>query len=189
MPSITLFKRDSNPESHLRHFKSAIILYKVDDALMYKEYTSYRTIRRHVDHLFNLHKKANKSHRDYLRRFKAEKANIIGCNDLIAASVFKKGLPTEHELLRKRYALWDDDRISTKKASKQADHPTRHASQKSNKRPPPLREDPSGRDTSKYYTFHGEHGHYTNNCNAWKRHLEELLRDDHYTKFIAKKAI
>lgn len=36
MPSITLFKGDSNPESHLRHFKSAIILYKADDALMCK---------------------------------------------------------------------------------------------------------------------------------------------------------
>ncbi|CAL8133394.1 unnamed protein product [Prunus armeniaca] len=33
-----------------------------------------------------------------LRRFKAEKANIIGCNDQVASSTFKKGLPTEHEL-------------------------------------------------------------------------------------------
>ncbi|CAL2276657.1 unnamed protein product [Prunus armeniaca] len=140
---------------------------------------------------------------------------------------FQKGLPTEHELYRelaktpsqtlaevfttaKRYALWDDDRIAAKKASKQVDHPTKQASQKSNKfeqktrdkrrsrpqegsletgtftefaipihqilaqvkdkpwvrRPPPMKGDPSKRDTSKYYAFHGEHGHYTNNCNA-----------------------
>ncbi|CAL8117008.1 unnamed protein product [Prunus armeniaca] len=32
-----------------------------------------------------------------------------------------------------RYALWDDDRIAAKKASKQVDHPTKQASQKSNK--------------------------------------------------------
>ncbi|BFG41484.1 hypothetical protein CerSpe_277580 [Prunus speciosa] len=183
-PSITPFKGDSDPESHLRHFKSAMILYKADDALMCKvfamtlrgaaqdwfhtlpsasignfkefaliftkEYTSYKTVRKHADHLFNLHKKPDESLRDYLRRFKAEKANIIGCNDQVASSAFKKGLPTEHELYRElaitpsqtlvevfataeRYAVWDDDRIAAKKASKQADHPPKQASQKSNK--------------------------------------------------------
>ncbi|CAL9029738.1 unnamed protein product, partial [Prunus brigantina] len=38
-PSITRFKGDSDPESHLRHFKSAMILYKADDALMCKVFT------------------------------------------------------------------------------------------------------------------------------------------------------
>ncbi|CAL8119193.1 unnamed protein product [Prunus armeniaca] len=283
-PSITPFKGDSDPESHLRHFKSAMILYKADDALMCKvfamnlqgaaqdwfhtlpsasignfkefaiiftkEYTSYKTVRKHADHLFNLRKKPDESLRDYLRRFKAEKANIIGCNDQVASSAFKKGLPTEHELYRElaitpsqtlaevfttaeRYALWDNDRIAAKKASKQVDHPTKQASQKSNKfeqkardkrrsrpqdessetgtftefaipihqilaqvkdkpwvrRPPPMKGDPSKRDTSKYCAFHGEHGHYINNCNAWKRHLEELVREGHCTEFVAKKAI
>ncbi|CAL2247769.1 unnamed protein product [Prunus armeniaca] len=107
-----------------------------------KEYTSYKTVRKHADHLFNLRKKLDESLRDYLRRFKAEKANIIGCNDQVASSAFKKGLPTEHELYRElaitpsqtlaevfataeRYALWDDDSIAAKKASKQVDHPTK----------------------------------------------------------------
>ena len=36
-----------------------------------KEYTSYRTIRKHADYLFNLRKKLNESLRDYPRRFKA----------------------------------------------------------------------------------------------------------------------
>ncbi|CAL2241650.1 unnamed protein product [Prunus armeniaca] len=215
-----------------------------------KEYTSYKTVRKHADHLFNLCKKPDKSLRDYLRQFKAEKANIIGCNDQVASSAFKKGLPTEHELYRelaitpsqtlaevfataKRYALWDDDRIAAKKACKQVDHPTKQASQKTNKfehkawdkrrsrpqeggsetgtftefviqihqilaqvkdkpwvrRPPPMKGNPSKRDTSKYCAFHGEHGHYTNNCNAWKRHLEELVRKGHCTEIMAKKAI
>ncbi|CAL2237866.1 unnamed protein product [Prunus armeniaca] len=94
--------------------------------------------------------KPDESLRDYLRRFKAEKANIIGCNDQVASSAFKKGLPTEHELYRElaitqsqtlaevfataeRYAFWDDNCIASKKASKQVDHPTKQASQKSNK--------------------------------------------------------
>lgn len=45
-------------------------------------------------------KKPDKSLRDYLKRFKAKKANIIGCNDLVASSAFKKGLRTKHELYR-----------------------------------------------------------------------------------------
>ncbi|CAL8119143.1 unnamed protein product [Prunus armeniaca] len=231
------------PFASIGNFKEFAIIFT-------KEYTSYKTVRKHADHLFNLRKKPDESLRDYLRRFKAEKANIIGCNDQVASSAFKKGLPTEHELYRElaitpsqtlaevfataeRYALWDDDRIAAKKASRQVDHPTKQASQKSNKfeqkardkrisrpqegsletgtftefaipihqilaqvkdkpwvrRPPPMKGDPSKRDTSKYCAFHREHGHYTNNCNAWKRHLEELVREGHCTEFVAKKAI
>ncbi|CAL2224530.1 unnamed protein product [Prunus armeniaca] len=49
--------------------------------------------------------------------------------------------------------------------------------------------DPFKMVTSKYCVFHGEHGHYTNNCNAWKRHLEELVRDGRCTEFVVKKVI
>ncbi|CAL8168579.1 unnamed protein product [Prunus armeniaca] len=42
---------------------------------------------------------------------------------------------------------------------------------------------------SKYCAFHGTHGHTTNNCFAWKAHLEELMRKGHCTEFIAKQAI
>ncbi|CAL2271559.1 unnamed protein product [Prunus armeniaca] len=167
-PSFTHFKGDSDPESHLKHFKSVMILHKADDALMCKafamtlrgaaqdwfhtlpsgsinsfkelayvftkEYTSYRTIKKNPDHLFNLRKKPDESIRDYIKRFKAEKANIVGCDDRIASSAFKKGLPAEHELYRELtitpsqtlaevfataecYALWDDDRIAAKKST------------------------------------------------------------------------
>ncbi|XP_021834129.1 uncharacterized protein LOC110773930 [Prunus avium] len=131
-PSFTHFKGD--PESHLKHFKSVMMLYKANDALMCKvfamtllgaaqdwfhtlpsesisnfkelayvftkEYTSYRTIKKNPDHLFNLQKKYDKSLRDYIKRFKAERANIIGCDDRIASSAFKRGLPIECELYR-----------------------------------------------------------------------------------------
>ncbi|XP_034203568.1 uncharacterized protein LOC117618048 [Prunus dulcis] len=231
------------PSASIGNFKELALTFT-------KEYTSYNTIRKHVDHLFNLHKKPDMSLQDYLRRFKAEKANIIGCNGQVASSAFKKGLPTEHKLYRElaitpsqtlvevfamaeRCALWDDDRIATKKANKKVDHPTMQASQKSNqfeqkaqdkhrsrpqergseigtftefaipihqilaqvkdkswvKRPPPMRGDPSKRDTNKYCAFHEEHSHYTNNYNAWKRHLEELDRESHCTEFVAKKTI
>ncbi|CAL9024763.1 unnamed protein product [Prunus brigantina] len=100
-PSFTCFKGDSDPESHLKHFKSLMILYKAEDALMCKvfamtlrgaaqdwfhtlssgsissfkelayiftkEYTSYWTIKKNPDHLFNLHKKSDESLRDYIK--------------------------------------------------------------------------------------------------------------------------
>ncbi|CAL8083178.1 unnamed protein product [Prunus armeniaca] len=256
-PSFTHFKGDSDPESHLKHFKSVMILHKADDALMCKlayvftkEYNSYRTIKKNPDHLYNLRKKSDESLRDYIKRFKAEKANIVGCDDRIASSAFKKGLPAEHDLYREltitpsqtlaefyttaeRYALWDDDRIATKKSTKQEDQPTKRAGQRSDgfsnknkdkrrshpqgdatagenytkftipihqilaqvknkpwvRRPPPLKGDPDKRDTSKYCAFHGTHGHTTNNCLAWKAHLEELVKEGHCTEFIAKQAI
>ncbi|XP_020426613.1 uncharacterized protein LOC109950876 [Prunus persica] len=215
-----------------------------------KEYTSYRTIKKNPDHLFNLHKKPEESLRDYIKRFKAEKANIVGCDDQIASSAFKKGLPAEHDLYREltitpsqtlaevfaiaeRYALWDDDRIAAKKSTEQEDRPAKRAKQKGDrlgsrdkdkgrsrpqreamtkenytkfsipihqilaqvknkpwiKRPPPLKGDPDKRDTRKYCAFHATYGHNTNNCFAWKAHLEELVREAHCTEFIAKQAI
>ena len=184
-PSFLHFKGDSDPESHLKHFKSVMILHQADDALMCKvftitlrgaaqdwfhtlpsrsissfkelayvftkEYTSYRTIKKNPDHLYNLRKKSDESLRDYIKRFKAEKANIVGCDDRIASSAFKKGLPAEHDLYREltitpsqtlaevyataeRYALWDDDRIAAKKSTKQEDQPTKRASQRGDNR-------------------------------------------------------
>ncbi|CAL8117138.1 unnamed protein product [Prunus armeniaca] len=259
-PSFTHFKGDSDPESHLKHFKSVMILHKADDALMYKafamtlrgaaqdwfhtmpsgsinsfkklayvftkEYTSYRTIKKNPDHLFNLCKKPDESILDYIKRFKAEKANIVGFD---ASSAFKKEVFATAE----RYALWDDDRIAAKKSTEQGDRQTKRAGQRSDgfsnknkdkrrshpqedakagenytkftipihqilaqvknkpwvRRPSPLKGDPDRRDTSKYCAFHGTHGHTTNNCFAWKAHLEELVREGHYTEFIAKQAI
>ncbi|CAL8988562.1 unnamed protein product [Prunus brigantina] len=62
-----------------------------------KEHTSHRTIKKNPDHLFNLRKKSDESLRDYIKRFKVEKVNIIGCDDRIASSAFKKGLHAEHD--------------------------------------------------------------------------------------------
>ncbi|XP_008237605.1 PREDICTED: uncharacterized protein LOC103336341 [Prunus mume] len=241
MPSFTHFKGDSDPESHLKHFKSVMILHKFDDALMCKK---------NPDHLYNLRKKSDEFLRDYIKRFKAEKANIVGCDDRIASSAFKKGLLAEHDLYceltitpsqtlaevhttAEHYTLWDDDRMAAKESTKQEDQPTKQAGQRSDgfsnknkdkrmsypqgdaaagenytkftipihqilaqvknkpwvRRPPPLKGDPDKRDTSKYCAFHGTYGHTTNNCLAWKAHLEELVREGHYTEFIAKQAI
>ncbi|CAL2256659.1 unnamed protein product [Prunus armeniaca] len=90
-----------------------------------KKYTSY--IKKNLDHLYHMY-------------------NL----DRIASSGFKKGLPAEHELNREltitpsqalveafatveRYALWDDDRIATKKSTKKEDQPIKWRSQRSNR--------------------------------------------------------
>ncbi|KAM0973796.1 hypothetical protein ACFX2C_017075 [Malus domestica] len=66
-----------------------------------KEYSSYRSIKNKFDHLFNVKKNPKKSLCDYVKRFKANKAKIVGCNDLIARAAFQKGLPADHPLFRK----------------------------------------------------------------------------------------
>ncbi|KAM2432439.1 hypothetical protein ACFX1W_019642 [Malus domestica] len=55
-----------------------------------KEYSSYRSIKKKSDHLFDVKKNPKESLCDYMRRFKVEKAKIVGCNDLIARAAFQK---------------------------------------------------------------------------------------------------
>ncbi|CAL2265236.1 unnamed protein product [Prunus armeniaca] len=110
----------------------SIISFKELAYVFTKEYTSYQTIKKNPDHLYNLRKKPDESLQDYIKRFKAENANIVRCDDQIASSVFKKSLSAEHDLYREltstpchtlvevfaiaeRYALLDDDQIAVKK--------------------------------------------------------------------------
>ncbi|XP_034197712.1 uncharacterized protein LOC117613183 [Prunus dulcis] len=112
-----------------------------------KEYTSYRTIKKNLDHLANLQKKYDESLQDYIKRLKAERANISGCDDRIASSAFKRGLPIKCGLYRELtispcqtlvevlvtaecHAILDDDRTAAEKAAKQADQPVEQASQR-----------------------------------------------------------
>ncbi|XP_068344052.1 uncharacterized protein [Pyrus communis] len=161
MPHFTSFKGDEEPERHLKHYRSTMILYQNNNDLMCKifattlqgeaqdwfctlppksvrsfnelssvftkEYSSYRSIKKKSDHLFNSKKNPKESFRDYVKRFKAKKERIVGYNDLIARAAFQKGLPADHQLFRKlimkedltladyfalaeKYALWDEAR-------------------------------------------------------------------------------
>ncbi|KAM1083899.1 hypothetical protein ACFX19_022643 [Malus domestica] len=55
-----------------------------------KEYSSYRSIKKKSDHLFNVKKNPKESLCDYVKRFKAEKARIVRCNNSIARVAFTK---------------------------------------------------------------------------------------------------
>ncbi|TQE00432.1 hypothetical protein C1H46_013940 [Malus baccata] len=55
-----------------------------------KKYSSYRSIKKKSDHLFDVKKNLKESLRDYVRRFKVEKVRIVGCNDSIARAAFQK---------------------------------------------------------------------------------------------------
>ncbi|XP_068328116.1 uncharacterized protein [Pyrus communis] len=161
IPHFTFFKWDEDPEKHLKHYRSAMTLYRNNDDLMCKifattlqdeardwfytlppqfirsfnelslvftkEYSSYSSIKKKSDHLFNVKKNPKKPFHDYVKRFKVEKANIVGCNDSIARAAFQKGLPADHPLfgklimkedltltdsftLAEKHALWDEAR-------------------------------------------------------------------------------
>ncbi|XP_048443373.1 uncharacterized protein LOC125478797 [Pyrus x bretschneideri] len=96
-----------------------------------KEYSSYHSIKKKSDHLFNVKKNPKKSLRDYVKRFKMEKAKIVVCDDSIASAAFQKGLPADRPLfgemmikedltlvdsfaLVKNHALWDEARRTEK---------------------------------------------------------------------------
>ncbi|CAL8124070.1 unnamed protein product [Prunus armeniaca] len=85
--------RSREPSETLQNFKELAYVFT-------KEYTYYWTIKKNPDHPYNLRKKSDESLQDYIKRFKAEKVNIVGCDDRIASSAFKKGLPAEHDLYR-----------------------------------------------------------------------------------------
>ncbi|XP_068329658.1 uncharacterized protein [Pyrus communis] len=159
MPYFISFKEDEDLEEHLKNYRSAMILYRNNDDLMFKifaitlqgeaqdwfytlppqsiwsfyelsliftkEYSSYRSIKKKSDHLFNIKKDPKESLCDYVKRFKAEKGRIVGCNDSIAKAAFQKRLLADYPLfgklimkedltlanfftLAEKYALWDE---------------------------------------------------------------------------------
>ncbi|XP_068336472.1 uncharacterized protein [Pyrus communis] len=115
LPDLAIFKGDEDPDRHLKHYRN--------------EYLSHRSIKKTFDHFFNIMKGLNESIHNYVKRFKAEKAKIVGCNKGIAAAAFKNGLPTKHPLfgklimgeeltlaalyaLAKKHTLWDEAKQS-----------------------------------------------------------------------------
>ncbi|KAM2519486.1 hypothetical protein ACFX1W_000104 [Malus domestica] len=69
------------PPQYIRNFYELSLVFT-------KEYSSYRSIKKKSDHLFDIKKNPKESLCDYVRRFKAEKARIVGCNDSIARAAF-----------------------------------------------------------------------------------------------------
>ncbi|KAM2322357.1 hypothetical protein ACFXTH_019035 [Malus domestica] len=168
MPYFIPYKGDEDPNRHLKHDCSTMILYRNNDALMCKifattlqgealdwfhtlppqsiwsfnelsfvftkEYSSNHSIKRTSDHLFSIVKDHWETIRDYVKRFKTEKAKIVGCNEDIATATFKNELSTEHPLfgkllmgeelnlaasytLAEKHALWDEAKQSNKNES------------------------------------------------------------------------
>lgn len=65
-----------------------------------KEYLSYLLVKKKPDRLFNKKKDFKESLPLHMKRFKTEKAKIVGYNDIIARSVFRKGLLADHPIFR-----------------------------------------------------------------------------------------
>ena len=48
----------------------------------------------------------------------------------------------------------------------------------------PLHSSPSVRDKKKYYRFHKDHGHYTEDCRDLKEQIEELIRKGKLQQYV-----
>ncbi|XP_070669108.1 uncharacterized protein [Malus domestica] len=153
-----------------------------------KEYSSYRSIKKKSDHLFNVKKNPKESLRDYVKRFKAEKAKIVGCDNSIASAAFQKGLPADHLLfgemimkedltladsfaLAEKHALWDEAR-QAEKAPEQPRKELAATQKKDEKQPNKGRQEFKRRDrpTTK-------EGPMTNNYSKFSIPIHQILRD------------
>ncbi|KAB2602525.1 hypothetical protein D8674_003530 [Pyrus ussuriensis x Pyrus communis] len=155
LPHFTLFKRDEDLDRHLMHYQSAITLYANDNVFMCKIFATTGeeqdcSIKKKSDHLFKMKKDPNKSLHTYIKRFKTEKVKIIGCDNSIACSAFRKELPADHQLLgelimgenlilanfyalAEKHSLWDEDKCS-QKLPKQTDKPLNNKNKPGDKR-------------------------------------------------------
>ena len=52
--------------------------------------------------------------------------------------------------------------------------------------PRPLHSSPHICDKNKYYRFHNDHGHYTEDCRDLKEQIEELIRKGKLQKYVKK---
>ena len=52
--------------------------------------------------------------------------------------------------------------------------------------PRPLHSSPNVCDKRKYFHFHKDHGHYTEDCRDLKEQIEELIRKEKLQKFVKK---
>ena len=52
--------------------------------------------------------------------------------------------------------------------------------------PRPLHSSPHICDKNKYYRFHKDHGHYTEDCQDLKEQIEELIRKGKLQKYVKK---
>ncbi|XP_034197137.1 uncharacterized protein LOC117612560 [Prunus dulcis] len=152
-PSFTHFKGDSDPESHLKHFKSIMIFYKANDVLMCKVFamtllgvaqdwlhtlpsgsiSSFEELVYVFNKEYTFYRTIKKNP-DHL--FNLQKKHDESLRDYIKR--FKAERQTSldvttksrHRPSRGACQLSDDDRTAAKKAAKQADQPVKQASQR-----------------------------------------------------------
>ena len=48
-----------------------------------------------------------------------------------------------------------------------------------------MKTDPAKRDLTKYYEFHRDHGHRTNDCIQLRKEIEYLIGRGHLRRFVA----
>ncbi|XP_068332842.1 uncharacterized protein [Pyrus communis] len=138
-----------------------------------KEHSSYHSIKKKSDHLFNVKKNLKESFRDYVKKFKAEKAKIVGCNNSIASVAFQKGLQANHPLFGELIMKEDltlTDSFALFKLPKQS------------------KGDTSKLDHTRYCTFNRRLGHTTDDCYTWRNYLEKLVKEVKVDRYLDKPA-
>ncbi|CAN6711962.1 unnamed protein product [Malus baccata var. baccata] len=200
MPHFTSYKGDEDPDRHLNHYRNTRLC----------EFSFNRSIKMISDHLFSIVKDPRETIHNHVKRFKAEKAKIVGCNEDITTTTFRNRRPTEHHLFEKliikeeltlvasyalaeKHALWDEAKQSNKNESEKKHMECFSTKEDSGPEtftkftfelPPPMKNDLTRLDHTKYCTFHQRPGHTTNDCLKWKQYLEKLTNDGRCDEYL-----
>ncbi|CAN6680623.1 unnamed protein product [Malus baccata var. baccata] len=167
-----------------------------------KEYSSYRSIKKKSNHLFNVKKNPRESLRDYVKRFKIEKVKIVECDNPIANNV--------HEQPQKDRSQKEEgkQRDKNKQKAKRNDRsPTKEGPTTKNyfKFSIPIHQifrdiknkpwfkmlkqskgDTFKLEHTKYCAFHRGPGHTTDDCYTWKNYLEKLVKEGKVDIYLDK---
>ncbi|XP_030936407.1 uncharacterized protein LOC115961589 [Quercus lobata] len=166
--------------------------------------------KRPVDYLLTIRQGEKKILRSYVKRFTRKTLEVDEANDKVQLTTFKAGLrsrdlvaslaknppKTMAEMLLKaqKYMNAEDALAAIKDTEKPGDKAKREDDRRGQKRDRPdrrnndgnRRKDDKSPRTNKYYRFHKDHGHNTEDCIDLKEQIEELIRKGKLQKYVKK---
>ncbi|CAN6685733.1 unnamed protein product [Malus baccata var. baccata] len=184
MPRFISYKGDEDPDQHLKYYRSTMILYRNNDALMCKIFAT--TLQGEAQDWF--HTLPTQSIRSF--------------NEL--SFVFTK----EHGNDISFIALWDEAKQPNKNESEKK-HIERSSTREEStletftkftvsigqilcklknepwfELPPPMKDDLTRLDHTKYCAFYQGSGYTTNGCLKWKQYLEKLTNEGRCDEYL-----
>ncbi|XP_010684616.1 uncharacterized protein LOC104899178 [Beta vulgaris subsp. vulgaris] len=179
------------------------------------QFASSRVLEKHTGHLYRITPKTNEAVRQYLDRFNKEMISVKSLGVPTAIKAFRRGLTYKSRLYYEltRYPCSTLEEVRARAMAEirvEEDEVSRYGSEPSYDRKAlnqkkrsvvnaleklgtiarwPRKSDrpDSKKDTTKWCSYHGDHGHRTDDCNALKKELAWLLKKGYLEHLLGKK--